>query len=357
MSAYELARPEIRDLVPYNAQAVPGDYTRLHANEVSIAPYASDPALASNRYPELRPQSLQQAMARLFAVDEANLCPARGSSEAIDLLLRTFCRPYHDNVVVLPPTFEMYATYANIQAAQVRYAPLQSMQNFCVDWQAVDAQCDNNTRIVFLCSPNNPTGNLIPGDEILAFAQRREGKSIVVVDEAYIEFSGQASLAHEVTRVGNLAILRTLSKAYALAGARCGALIASEEIIGLVATLMPPYGISLPVTRLVLGALQAENIAAAEQQITAIIVERQRLQNLLEASGAIERVWHSAANFLLVRFMAFPAARATLAKHRILIREFTDNPPLQNCARITIGTTAESDRLMQALDDAGELVQ
>lgn len=353
MSAYELARPEIRDLVPYDATAVADGVTQLNANEVSIAPYGSDLALACNRYPELRPRSLQKAMARLFAVNEANLWPMRGSSEAIDLLLRTFCRPYQDNVVILPPTFEMYAVYANIQAAEIRCAPLQNTQDFCVDWQAIDAQCDKNTRIVFLCSPNNPTGRLIPSDEILAFAERREGQTIVVVDEAYIEFSGQASLASTVTQAGNLAVLRTLSKAYALAGARCGALIGSEEIINLVAALMSPYAIARPVTRLVLDALQPENIAAAERQIAAIIAERGRLRRLLEASDSVECVWDSAANFLLVRFRSYPQVRAALVKHRVLIREFGNNASLQNCARITVGTRTESDRLMRALDDAG----
>lgn len=357
MSAYDLARPEIRDLVPYQAEAVPDDYTRLNANEVSLDPYGSELALSSNRYPELRPQSLQKSMARLFGVATANLCPTRGSSEAIDLLVRTFCRAYRDSVVVLPPTFEMYAAYANMQAAEVRYAELQSKDNFRVDWQAVDAKCDNNTRIVFLCSPNNPTGNLIPVEAILEFAKRREGKSIIVIDEAYIEFSGQVSMVSEVTQVGNLVVLRTLSKAYALAGARCGALIASAEIINLVAALMSPYGISMPVTRLVLDALRSEQIVAAEQQIAAIIVERERLQQLLADSASIEHVWDSSANFLLVRFHNLPLVRAALAEHRILIREYGNNTPLQNCARITVGTTAESNRLMRALDDAGAATQ
>lgn len=357
MSAYDLARPELRDLVPYKAKQVADDYTRLNANEAPLAPYATDAANSTNRYPELRPRSLQLALARLFAVDAASLCPLRGSSEAIDLLIRTFCRAYRDNIVVLPPTFEMYAVYAQMQAAEVRCAPLQIGDTFSVDWQALDAQCDDHTRIVFLCSPNNPTGHLIPREEILAFAERRAGKSIVVVDEAYVEFSGQESLASEINRFDNLAVLRTLSKAYALAGARCGVLIGCSEIVNLVAALMSPYALSTPVTGLILDALQSENLAASEQQISVIVAERDRLQQLLQGSPAIEKVWPSAANFLLVRLNQPATVRAALAERHILIREFKAQECLRHCARITVGTAAETDRLMQALSVAGESIQ
>ena len=287
VSAYDLARPEIRDLVPYDSAPVRSDFTRLNANEATVSPYAAPVAVANNRYPEIRSHSLRVALAALFQVHENNLCPTRGSSEAIDLLVRTFCRAYRDNVVVLPPTFDMYAAYANMQAAEVRCAPLRSEKDFCVDWDAVAEQCDDHTRIVFVCSPNNPTGTLIPSGEILQFAEEMSGKLIVVVDEAYVEYSKQHSLAKEVDRFDNLVVLRTLSKAYALAGARCGALIGCNEVIRLTSALMSPYAFSAPATRLVLDALQSGNIAAVKEQIKRISTERERLRSCLQESASI----------------------------------------------------------------------
>ncbi len=140
MSAYDLARPEIRDLVPYDSAPVGSDFTRLNANEATVSPYPDAVAALNNRYPEMRAQSLRTAMSTLFQVHESNLCATRGSSEAIDLLVRTFCRAYYDNVVVLPPTFEMYAAYANMQAPEVCCPPLRVEQEFCVDWDAVASQ-------------------------------------------------------------------------------------------------------------------------------------------------------------------------------------------------------------------------
>lgn len=353
MSICDIARPEIRHLLPYDAKPPAAGVTRLNANEAPASPYTSALPAHGNRYPELRPRSLQAALARLFDINNQNLCPTRGSSEGIDLLVRTFCRAYRDNVVILPPTFEMYAAYANMQAADVRAAPLLAAQDFAVDWQALADQCDENTRIIFLCSPNNPTGNLIPREEILEFANSRKGKSIVVVDEAYVEFSGQASLASEIDQLENLVILRTLSKAYALAGARCGAILASDAVIEIVSTLMSPYAISAPVTSLVLSALQEENRAAAERQIESIIQERNRLQNSLGNLEIIERVWPSMANFVLVRVSRPEIARGVLSDRQVAIREFNNIESLRNCSRITVGAPDENNRLIEALSVCG----
>ena len=349
MSIQGIARPEIRDLVPYDAKPLDAAFTRLNANEAPVNPYNSALSEPVNRYPELRPRSLQIAMADLFGVRAPVLCPTRGSSEGIDLLIRCFCRAYQDNVVILPPTFEMYASYATMQAADIRRVPLLAKQGFAVDWQTLEKQCDGNTKIVFLCSPNNPTGNLIPQTEILEFAKSRDGKSLVVIDEAYLEFSDQQSLAHEIDNHGNLVVLRTLSKAYALAGARCGAVIASEPVVNILSALSSPYSISAPVTNVVLAALQPDNRAAAVQQIKDTIQQRDRVSERLATFEVVDHVWPSSANFLLVRF-AFPdAAKESLAEQQVAIREFSDDDPLRNCARITIGTPGENDRLIAAL--------
>ena len=349
MSICDIARPEVRALVPYDAAPPDPTFINLNANEAPASPYESAIPGSENRYPELRPRSLQSALADLYDIDPRNLCPTRGSSEGIDLLIRAFCRAYQDNVVILPPTFDMYSAYANMQAAEVRVAPLLLAENFAVNWQALAEQCDDNTRIVFLCSPNNPTGNLIPKAEILEFAESRAGKSIVVVDEAYIEFSGQPSLASEIGRHENLVVLRTLSKAYALAGARCGSVLADESVINLLAALTSPYAISAPVTSLVLTALQVENRSAAKRQIDRVRSERMRLEKSLAQLALIDRLWPSFANFVLVRFTDASFAAARLAENQITVREFTNNEWLTDCARITVGTADENDKLFAAL--------
>ena len=357
MSAYDLARPEIRDLVPYTSPDVPDDFLRLNANESVSNPYADNQSTGGcNRYPELRPASLSAALSSLYGVDANSICPTRGSSEAIDLLVRTFCRAYEDNVIVLPPTFEMYAAYSHMQGADIRTAPLDAERDFAVDWDELNSQCDDNTKLVFLCTPNNPTGNAIPESEIRGFLDRRADRTIVVVDEAYIEFSARESLATSVNDYGNLVVLRTLSKAYALAGARCGALISSADIVGLVSVMASPYAISVPVTEIVLEALREESHDSATSNIADIVRQRERLSGLLSTCAAIEHVWPSDTNFILVRLKNPDAANQCLENHRVLIRQFGDAPPLSGCARITIGTSADTDRLMAALNSVGDLI-
>ena len=353
MSICDLARPEIRELVPYDARPPAMESIRLNANEAPVSPYSSLDSADSNRYPELRPRSLQSALATLYGVDQNNLCPTRGSSEGIDLLVRAFCRAYRDNVVILPPTFEMYSAYAAMQAADVRSAPLNMDRGFAVDWQALADQCDENTRIVFLCSPNNPTGNIIPRNEILEFAESRAGKTIVIVDEAYIEFSGRTSLSSEINNLDNLVVLRTLSKAYALAGARCGAVLACDQVVELMTALMSPYALSTPVTQLVLAALEPDNHAAAEEQIAATKQERDKLRTRLGKLDVVDRVWPGYANFLLVRFTQPERVRDALAGQNVLIRGFNGVNSLQDCARITIGMPDENNRLVAALTSCG----
>ena len=356
MTVYDLARPEIRDLKPYSMPDIPEDFTRMNENEATNSPYGQTAAGHANRYPEIRPFAIQSALAGLFDVDASSLCPTRGSSEGIDLLIRTFCRAYTDNVVVLPPTFEMYAAYARMQAAEVRVANLCSDSDFAVDWSLVDSQCDANTKIIFLCSPNNPTGNLISQEEILSFAEQRRDRSIVVVDEAYIEFCDRSSIAVKIEQLENLVVLRTLSKAYALAGARCGAVIGSNQLIQIISAMMSPFAFSAPVHELVLLALQPANVEAANRQITATVRERRRMESLLQELDVTERVWRSDANFIYVQFCNLAAVHEAVTERQIVIREFgnnRDNSDAPDCARITVGSVTENNRLLDALNSAG----
>src|SRR6185437_6976687 len=211
---------------PYQHASWEPGLERLHANELPWRPLDDDSRAGLNRYPEPQPRALIDRLAELYAVAPASLLVGRGSDEAIDLLTRAFCRAGSDAVLVCPPTFGMYSVCARIQGAEVLQTPLTAADGFALDEHAVLERCAPAVKLVFLCSPNNPTGNLLDEGAILRIARRLAGRALLVVDEAYIEFADRSSLARLVAEVPNLAILRTLSKAYGLAGARCGALIA-----------------------------------------------------------------------------------------------------------------------------------
>ncbi len=221
MSVLDLARPEIRALKPYSSARMEasGGSVLLNANE-SPWPAVMAGGIALNRYPDPQPDELIRALADLYGVAPARVLAGRGSDEAIDLLVRLFCRAGQDAVAICPPTFGMYAVSAAIQGAAIVEVPLRG--DFSLDADALLAHVDANVKIVFLCSPNNPTGNLVPLATISHIVATLAGRAIVVVDEAYIEFAGTSSAATLLDRYDNLAVLRTLSKAHALAAARIG---------------------------------------------------------------------------------------------------------------------------------------
>ena len=354
MSA-NLARSQIARLKPYAAAVQQQQTTRLNANEAywEVAEDATNRESQHqlNRYPQVRPWQLRDRLAAHYGVLPEQLLVTRGSSEAIDLLVRVFCSPSEDNVIVTPPTFGMYRVYADIQQAQVRPVVLQARQDFQLDPAQVLAAADATTKIVFLCSPNNPTGNSFPASDIESILASRRGQSLVVVDEAYIEFSQEASVIRLLSSHENLVVLRTMSKAHGLAAARIGAVIASPAIIGLLDSIMAPYAIATPVIELGLNALTDTNLANTSMHIEELILERDRVASSLANMTVVLRVWDSDANFVLVRFHSITSVLQLLAKHRILIRDFSGEPELDGCARITIGSRAENDRLLDVLRD------
>jgi histidinol-phosphate aminotransferase len=347
VSFEQLARPEIRELIPYETAFQVNGALRLHANE---SPWSSATgANGLNRYPEVRPSKLQSQLADHFGVMKDNLIATRGSTEAIDLLMRIFCRAGKDSVVITPPTFVMYRAYADIQGAETIECPLSSERDFIFDADAVLTSCTPHTKLVFVCSPNNPTGSIVPRQDIVRLLEGRKDKSVIVVDEAYIEFSDCESMAALITEYDNLVVLRTLSKALGLAGTRCGAAIANAMLIRMLNTVLPPYAMSTPVTDFVLRALSSERAGAS--RITEIVAERARLADKLRSMRHVKKVWPSQANFLLVRFDNLESIIDRLDEKKILIRAFGDNRQLENCARITVGKPEEDDRLLAALGD------
>lgn len=354
MKSALIARPDILALKPYQAGEQVSGAIRLNANEAPIAAWDDANPASLNRYPEARPFTLQNRLSALFAVAPEHLLVTRGSSEAIDVLIRSFCHAYRDAVITAPPTFEMYRVYAEIQGVEMIDVPLDDKSDFSLDPEGLLKACTERTKLIFLCSPNNPTGSLVKEADVRDIAGSRRGKSIVVIDEAYVEFSGNASLSRLVGDFDNLVVLRTLSKAHGLAGARCGVAIACADLIGVMGRVLPPYTFPTPVVDTVMAALEDDRIARSTAAIAEIVSERQRVSAALRTLGAVDKVWPSAANFILVRFRNLVATTAFLQAKNILIRDFSSYPMLDNCARITIGTRAENDALLQALATSEE---
>jgi histidinol-phosphate aminotransferase len=347
-SVLSLARPDILDLQPYQHAKWDPTLERMHANEMPWRAQGDNSIAGLNRYPEPQPHALVERMARLYDVPASKVLVGRGSDEAIDLLVRAFCRAGMDRVVICPPTFGFYKVAARIQGAEVVEVPLIG-DGFALDVDAV-ITAGRSAKIVFLCSPNNPTGNLLDEADLLRICRSLATDALVCVDEAYVEFSGRASLTSRLAELPNLVVLRTLSKAYALAGARCGTLIAAEEIVNLLKRIIPPYAIPESTVEDVLRLTEAPQRAIAADRIRTILAERERMRARLEASTAVVRIFPSDANFLLVQCRD---ARRFLEAGKsigLLVRDFSNTPRLEGCLRISVGTPEQNDRLLAAVE-------
>lgn len=342
------ARADILALTPYSHAAWEPSLTRMHANELPwrVDGDASDAGL--NRYPEPQPPPLVEGLARLYGVDATQLLVGRGSDEAIDLLMRVFCRAGIDNVIICPPTFGMFGVAARIQGAEVRSVPLCADDGFALNEKGLLAAVDANTKLVFACSPNNPTANAFPPAQLLRIAAAISPGALLVVDEAYIDFANVESLTARLTQIPNLAILKTLSKAHGLAGARVGALLAHPRIIALARKVIPPYAITELTVEAVAPLLQDEAIARTRMRIARLLAERSRLAVGLARSPLITRVWPSDANFLLVDCSDPDAVLARARAAGLIIRDMRQ-PALPKSLRISVGTPEQNDRLLESL--------
>ncbi|HKU89194.1 MAG TPA: histidinol-phosphate transaminase [Steroidobacteraceae bacterium] len=347
MSILALARPEIVSLKAYSHASWDPAFDRLHANELPWRAETDRSSAGLNRYPEPHPHELAAKLAELYGVQADQLLPGRGSDESIDLVVRGFCRAGIDNVIICPPTFGMYSVAARIQGAEVREVPLRPEREFALDVEAVLRACDTNTRIVFLCSPNNPTGNALEPAAIEKLLVTLAAKSLVVVDEAYIEFSGDRSLADSLSRFPNLVLLRTLSKAFGLAGARVGSLIADAAIVSLLGKVIPPYSIPQLTIEAVFATLAAPQLAIQRERVAQVRAERERLRSALADARGVRKVWPSVANFLLVDFDAAEDALEAARRAKLLIRDMRTVSP--HSLRISVGTPEQNDRLIRSL--------
>jgi histidinol-phosphate aminotransferase len=347
-----LARPEIVTLKAYAHAAWLPSLTRLHANEAPWRPSGDNTRAGLNRYPEPQPQALIERMAALYGVPGAQLLATRGADEAIDVLSRIYLRAGADAILQCGPTFGMYQLAARIQGAEVIELPLDRAQGWRLDATRVLAAWRPNIKLVYLCSPNNPTANLVDDAALEQICTALDGKAIVVIDEAYIEWSRAASAARWLQRFETLAILRTLSKAHALAGARVGALLASPELIQLAKRVIPPYALAQPTVEAALRALEPHEVSASRGLLAALLMEKQYLREGLAASPWVEKVWPSDTNFLMIdcrdadRFMSSSIAGG------LIVRDLRAHPALPRSLRVSVGTRAENAALLRSVGSA-----
>ncbi|MEJ8322457.1 histidinol-phosphate transaminase [Kosakonia sacchari] len=348
MSIEELARKNVRELTPYQSARRLGGKgdVWLNANEFPTAVPFELTQQTLNRYPECQPKAVIENYAQYAGVKPEQVLVSRGADEGIELLIRAFCEPGKDAVLFCPPTYGMYSVSAETLGVEYRTVPALS------DWQ-LDLQgiADKlaGVKIIYVCSPNNPTGQIINPQDFRVLLEMTRGKAIVVADEAYIEFCPQATLAGWLSEYPNLVVLRTLSKAFALAGLRCGFTLANEDVIALLLKVIAPYPLSTPVADIAAQALSPQGIVAMRERVAQILVERQYLVTALRDIACVEQVFDSETNYILVRLTASSAVFKSLWDQGIILRDQNKQPSLSGCLRITIGTRAESQRVIDAL--------
>ena len=351
--ARRLARPEILALPAFDIAAKANDAfgpdaIKLDANENPFPPLLDGAVAAGvNRYPEPQPARLVGAMAALYGVEAENLVVTRGADDAIDILIRTFCRPGEDAVSICTPTFSAYAHFAALQGARTIEVPLEDDFGFDPEVVIDRLLLERNVKLAFICAPNNPTGNLIPWVDIAAVCLALDHNTLVVVDEAYIEFSDQESVASYVNEVENLVVLRTLSKAYGLAGARIGCLIANPELASLAGRALPPYPLPTLSIEAALLALSPSRRPIHAERIARIKAERDRLAPLLETSPLVKSVRNGGGNFLFLEVEEPETLAQKLRALGIRVRFRPNAAP--GGLRLTIGTDAENQAALAAL--------
>jgi histidinol-phosphate aminotransferase len=349
MSILDLVRGDLRDFGGYRSarsDKLEGTVW-LNANESPWA-NASDEASQWRRYPDPQPRLLRDALATLYGCVPQQLLAGRGSDEGIELLLRALCRPGADPVVITTPTFGMYAVCARLHGARVVDVPLREQpEGYACDFAAVGEAAERESaKLVFLCTPGNPGGNLLALEEIAALAVRLSSSAVVVVDEAYIEFANASSAITLLEQLPNIAVLRTLSKAHALAGVRLGSVIADAELISVLQRCQAPYPLPVPCVDAALAALAPEARLRTGERVREIIGERSRLQEALSALPAIRRVIPSFANFVQVRCIDPQSTFDALLSAGIVVRDLRAMPGLPDALRISIGTAEQNDQVL-----------
>ncbi|MES2875589.1 MAG: histidinol-phosphate transaminase [Bacteroidota bacterium] len=338
-----ILRKNIKDLVPYSSarDEFKGEASvYLDANENS---FGSPLDVSYNRYPDPLQIKVKQRLSEIKGVPGRNIFLGNGSDEAIDILFRAFCRPGVDNVITVPPTYGMYEVSANINDVEVRKIKLTP--DFQLDMDGIAEAIDEKTKIIFICSPNNPTGNSINRTDIETILTNFQG--LVVIDEAYINYSRQKTFIQELTEYSNLVVLQTLSKAWGLAGLRLGMAFASEEIIEVFNKVKPPYNINEASQQIALEALQ--NVEQINNWIRLTVSEREKMIEDLEKLDIIQKIYPSDANFILVKTVDAKGIYKHLVDNGIIVRDRSKVELCEASLRITVGTPEENNILISNL--------
>jgi histidinol-phosphate aminotransferase len=342
-SLENLVRENIKRLTPYSSarkEFSGAAQIYLDANENS---FGSPLETNYHRYPDPQQTKIKEKIAVLRDVETDEMFVGNGSDEAIDLLFRIFCEPRENNIIICPPTYGMYEVSAEINDVEIKRVNLTD--EFELNSEGIKRAIDDATKLIFICSPNNPTGNLMRREKVLELAASFHG--IVVVDEAYIDFSTRKSLTAETNNYKNLVVLQTLSKAWGLAGARVGLAFADAEIIKLFNRVKPPYNVSQPAQEIVLRAL--ENKKIADKNIAEIIVEREKLIANLRDFSFVTKIYPTDANFILVKTTNAPKIYNFLLDEKIVVRNRNNVELCAGCLRITVGTPEENEYLLKSL--------
>ena len=344
----KLVRKDVLNMVPYQSarREQSGGSCWLNANEAGGENNLDVSLTNLNRYPDFQPQALITSYAQYAGVSNEQVLATRGADEGIEVLIRTFCTASKDNIVICPPTYGMYAISAAGHDVAVNIVPLTD--ELQLDLAALKQQ--NDAKIVFICSPNNPTGDVINRNDIIATLEHFKEQAIVVVDEAYIEYCPQLSVVNLLNEYPNLVVFRTLSKAFALAGLRCGFTLASKEIIAMMSKIIAPYPISNPVAHIAIQALSAQGLEIMQTRVANTIVLRADTIEFLQKQSWLESCFSSVTNYVLFKANNAPQLFNYLINCGVLIRNQSKQLTLENCLRISIGTAAELNQFKQAVN-------
>ncbi|SEP60255.1 histidinol-phosphate transaminase [Basfia succiniciproducens] len=347
MSISQLSRKNVQALTPYqSARRLGGNGdVWLNANEYPTSPDFNLSERIFNRYPEPQPEAVIKGYAAYADVKPENVIVTRGGDESIELLIKAFCEP-EDKVLYCPPTYGMYAVSAETLGIATKTVPLTA--DFQLDLPEIEKNLAG-VKVIFVCSPNNPTGNVLNQADLIRLLDITAGSAIVVVDEAYIEFSPETSMIKQLGNYPHLAIIRTLSKAFALAGLRCGFTLANPELIGVLQKVIAPYPLPVPVSDIAAQALQPQGVAQMKMRVAEVLENRAWLIGELKQIPSVVDIFTTEANYVLVKFQDGEKVFNALWEKGIILRDQHKAFGLQNCIRISIGTRAELEKTVAAL--------
>lgn len=339
----KITRENVRKMTPYSSardefKEVDTAHIFLDANE---SPFENN----LNRYPDSYQNALKKILSQKRAVPIANILCGNGSDEILDLLFRAFCQPQKDNIILFPPTYGMYGVLASLNEVTIKNVLLD--EHFDISVSSIISNIDVNTKIIFICSPNNPTGNLISVEKIHTLLKTFHG--LVVIDEAYIDFVAVESWSQKLNDYPNLVVTQTFSKAYGLAALRLGICFANKAIINILNRIKPPYNVNAITQKKAIETLQ--NTAKIKAQIQDILTERDRLKKILKNISFIKKIYPSDANFLLVKVDDADKRYKQLIKNRVVVRNRNSQPLCENTLRITVGTRVENEKLIEVLQE------